>query len=418
MAERPRPGSRRASLRDWSIRTKLVVFALLLSILPILLASVVVSILFTNSARQRALVSMQHEGLTSAQMLDARLGEGQAFVRVLGLDPALATFAARPTDPAARDAAARFLKAANEKDKYYESVAVVDRTGRIILSSVASDIGSDVSMRPYVQRALQGAAYISDPSVSVITNKPAIFYSAPIQDPSGQIVAVVRIRAALDDFTQVVDRDAGSQGPGSYGMLLDEYGIRLAISTTPANRGDVASKYLYRAITPVPPDAERAMVAEKRFGRAAESKVGVLAIPNLVPALQSPNDMPVPDMNSDLNAERNIGYAVRMQNKPWRYVLVTPHSTFNAQISALQAVVVAIGLGSAILAALIGIFVGRTISKPLLHLARVADRMSLGELDTRIEVGRRDEIGVLAESLSRMQASLRAAMERLRPRRS
>jgi methyl-accepting chemotaxis protein len=409
---------RRAWLRDWSIRTKLLVFALLLSILPILLASVVASILFTSSARQRALVSMQHEGLASAQMLDARLGEGQAFVKVLGLDPALATFAARPTDPGAREAAARFLKAANEKDKNYDSVAVVDRTGKIILSSVAGDIGSDVSMRPYVQRALQGAAYISDPSVSVITNKPAIFYSAPIQDTGGQILAVVRIRAALDDFTQVVDRDAGSQGPGSYGMLLDEYGIRLAISTTPANRGDVTSKYLYRAITPVPADAERAMVAEKRFGRAAESKVGVLAISNLVPALQSPNDMPIPDMNSDLNTERNIGFAVRMQNKPWRYVLVTPYSTFNAQISSLQLVVLAISLGSAILAALIGIFVGRTISKPLLHLARVADRMSLGELDARIEVGRRDEIGILAESLSRMQASLRAAMERLRPRRT
>jgi HAMP domain-containing protein len=44
--------------------------------------------------------------------------------------------------------------------------------------------------------------------------------------------------------------------------------------------------------------------------------------------------------------------------------------------------------------------------------------MSLGELEARIELGRRDEIGVLAESLSRMQASLRAAMERLRPRRT
>ena len=44
--------------------------------------------------------------------------------------------------------------------------------------------------------------------------------------------------------------------------------------------------------------------------------------------------------------------------------------------------------------------------------------MSLGELDARIEVGRKDEAGLLAESLSRMQASLRAAMERLRPRRT
>jgi C4-dicarboxylate-specific signal transduction histidine kinase len=395
-----------------------MVFALLLSIVPILVASVVASVLFSNNARQRALVSMEHEGKASVQMLDARLAEGQAFVKVLGLAYALANFAARPTDPTAKEPALRLLKAANEKDKYYESVAIVERTGRIILSSVAGDIGSDVGMRPYFQKAMQGVAYTSDPSVSVITNRPAIFYSAPIQEPGGQVLAVVRIRASLDDFVQVLDRDAGSQGPGSYGMLLDEYGIRLGISTTPANRTEVANKFLYRAIAPVPPDAEKAMVAEKRFGRAAESKISVLSIPSLVPLLQSPTDMPILDMNSDLNNERNIGFSVRLQNKPWRYVLVTPQSTFYAQIVSLQVIVILIGLASAILAAAIGIYIGRTISRPMLQLARVADRMSLGELDARINVGRRDEVGVLAESLSRMQASLRAAMERLRLRRA
>jgi methyl-accepting chemotaxis protein len=150
---------------------------------------------------------------------------------------------------------------------------------------------------------------------------------------------------------------------------------------------------------------------------AAESKVGVLSIPERVPALQSPTDLPIAEMNSDLNTERNLGYTVRMRNKPWRYVLVTPQSTFNAQAFGLQVIVLVISLASAILAAVIGILIGRTISNPRLQLARVADRMSLGELDARIEVGRKDEVGLLAESLSRMQASLCAAMERLRPRR-
>jgi C4-dicarboxylate-specific signal transduction histidine kinase len=418
MAERTRTRFAKASPKNWSIRTKIVVFALFLSIVPILLASVVASILFTNNARDRALVSMQHSGQASVQLLDARLGEGQAFVRVLGLAPALTSFAVRPSDPTARDAASRLLRAATEKDKSYESIAIVDKTGKILLASVASDIGSDVGVRPYFQKAMQGVAYTSEPSVSIITNKPAIFYSAPIQDLSGQVQAVVRIRAALDDFAQVVDRDAGSQGPGSYGMLLDEYGIRLAISTTPANRAEIASKFLYRAVGPVPAEAEKAMVAEKRFGRAAESKVGVLSIPELVPVLQSPTDMPLPGMNADLNDERNVGYAVRMRNKPWRYVLVTPQSTFDAQIYGLQMIVLIISLGSAILAAVLGISIGRTISNPLLQLARVADRMSLGDLEAKIDVSRKDEIGLLAESLSRMQASLRTAMERLRPRRT
>ena len=59
-----------------------------------------------------------------------------------------------------------------------------------------------------------------------------------------------------------------------------------------------------------------------------------------------------------------------------------------------------------------------TIVKPIVHLTEVADRISLGDLDTKIEIRSSDEVGMLAESFERMQESLRAAIERLRRKRS
>jgi len=59
----------------------------------------------------------------------------------------------------------------------------------------------------------------------------------------------------------------------------------------------------------------------------------------------------------------------------------------------------------------------RTIIRPIAHLTRVANRISMGDLDTRIEIKSRDEVGLLAESFSRMQESLRAAIIRLKKRR-
>ena len=44
----------------------------------------------------------------------------------------------------------------------------------------------------------------------------------------------------------------------------------------------------------------------------------------------------------------------------------------------------------------------------------VADRISLWDLDTKIEIHSSDEVGMLAESFHRMQESLKAAIERLR----
>jgi HAMP domain-containing protein len=71
-----------------------------------------------------------------------------------------------------------------------------------------------------------------------------------------------------------------------------------------------------------------------------------------------------------------------------------------------------------IVALLLAVLVSRSITRPVSHLAEVADRMSLGELDVEIDVHGSNEVGQLAESLRRMQASLRSAIERLRQRRA
>ena len=63
--------------------------------------------------------------------------------------------------------------------------------------------------------------------------------------------------------------------------------------------------------------------------------------------------------------------------------------------------------------ALLSILLARGIIRPILTLTRVADRISLGDLDTPISVDTHDEIGDLARSLGRMRASLKAAMTRL-----
>lgn len=59
-----------------------------------------------------------------------------------------------------------------------------------------------------------------------------------------------------------------------------------------------------------------------------------------------------------------------------------------------------------------------SVSRPLNRLAKAADSMSLGDLDAVIDVHGTNETGRLADSLRRMQTSLRGAIERLRQRRS
>jgi HAMP domain-containing protein len=61
-------------------------------------------------------------------------------------------------------------------------------------------------------------------------------------------------------------------------------------------------------------------------------------------------------------------------------------------------------------------FYARSVIRPIRYLSEVADKISMGELDTPIRIKEKGEVGVLAESIERMQTSVKAAIERLQKR--
>jgi HAMP domain-containing protein len=80
----------------------------------------------------------------------------------------------------------------------------------------------------------------------------------------------------------------------------------------------------------------------------------------------------------------------------------------SALLPLLQIIIALVLVGAAV-----SVLLARGIIRPILSLTRVADRISMGDLDAPIGVDTRDEIGDLARSLGRMRASLKAAMVRL-----
>jgi predicted Zn finger-like uncharacterized protein len=69
------------------------------------------------------------------------------------------------------------------------------------------------------------------------------------------------------------------------------------------------------------------------------------------------------------------------------------------------------------LVAILVFFYGRNLTRRITDLSEIVDRISLGELEIEIKTKVKDEIGHLAEAISRMQDSLRISIERLRKRR-
>ncbi len=57
------------------------------------------------------------------------------------------------------------------------------------------------------------------------------------------------------------------------------------------------------------------------------------------------------------------------------------------------------------------------VIRPIRHLSEVANKISMGDLDAPIRINAKGEVAVLAESIERMQTSVKAAIERLQRRR-
>jgi methyl-accepting chemotaxis protein len=70
-----------------------------------------------------------------------------------------------------------------------------------------------------------------------------------------------------------------------------------------------------------------------------------------------------------------------------------------------------------IVVVIIALLASRAIVKPIRTLTDAANRISVGELGVEIKAKSGDEIGDLAEAITRMQDSIRLSIERLRRRR-
>ncbi|HSC69967.1 MAG TPA: cache domain-containing protein, partial [Candidatus Methylomirabilis sp.] len=357
------------------MRSKMIVALLVVSQIPLILVAGFTIFTARNALLYQASVNMLGVGTEVAREIDSQLLAWRENIVSVSQMPDIVAYASNPTDPMAK-AAVKALKAEATK-RNISSVALVGREGKIVLSSVDSDVGSDISFRLYFLEAMKGGVYISDPSISVINNKPSLFMSAPVRDGNNQVVAVVRSRLDLYGLWDMVEQAAEQSVPGTVAMLLDDHGIRIAHSASKSNREGVVNTLLYRAVAPVSEAATKEIVAEKRFGKVTAERVPVLPLSEVAAALRTPQAATFA-ASADNSAVRHQSAALPLTNKPWRLVLQAPEPSFTSAALQMTRVSAAAAALFALLTILAAYFIAQGITRPLAQLTEVADRISLG----------------------------------------
>ena len=116
------------------------------------------------------------------------------------------------------------------------------------------------------------------------------------------------------------------------------------------------------------------------------------------------------------NGETAFGH-VRSNNYGWALVLQQQNKEVFESFNRVQEFALILLAGTVLLVLIIAWFSARAIVTPIMKLTDAAERMSLGELNVKINIKSKDEIGLLALAIGRMQTSLRLAMDRLRKKR-
>jgi len=118
----------------------------------------------------------------------------------------------------------------------------------------------------------------------------------------------------------------------------------------------------------------------------------------------------------DENKKKYMGH-IRRINYGWALAIQQEEQEVFASLKRIQKFAVTILIVTIALVLLIAWISAKAVVTPIKKLTEVAERMSLGDLNMKINIPSTDEIGFLGQAIKRMQTSLRLAMERLRQKR-
>ena len=363
--------------------------------------------------------NLHQRSASTAVAIDLYLQSRRRDIVLVSQLPDVIAFAQNLSDTGQRDAARAALSAAAAISPAYESIAVLNLDGTIVAASTQSDEGTNVRFRDYFQNARTGNVYISDPSYSVITNQPALFASAPVRALNGALVGVVRSRLNLSQIWDLTESDGGSVGAGAHAFLVDDYGIRVAVSETKGNR-DKAESLIYKPVAPIDHDTAIKLAADKRFGQKTAEQLVIDPLPELAAVAKSIPVHASVSFGLDRSGVAERGVATKLETKPWIYVVALPPSSYTNVLGTATAELL---LGLAIATAfgfLAALWLLRTLTRPIRAMAAVATQFSEGFADpfqaTFVDLAEDDVSGEVAAGYEGLLERLRATLRGREPR--
>jgi methyl-accepting chemotaxis protein len=389
-----------------SLSSKLILFFLLASIVPMLLLTYINSQVSTTNLLDIAEDRITSSVEVSVERIDMFITERKGDAIVVASLPGIYTALEKPNDEAIEQEALRIINSV--RDAYgYSSVTHIDKSGIVILTTEQLLAGKDLSQYPQFQASMNGNTYISDIEMDDASNLVKFFATSPVYNEQRIIIGMVQISVPITGIDNIIEFDTDRTGAGSYGVLFDENLIRISKPSKP--------EQVFHPSMPLPMNVINTMVAENQFGSRTKALLeavieDVPELPEYVQRLRSGQDEYIYFDGLALGTDEMSKSVIKKLNeKDWYYIHRVPESSFYSLVNQQSTYALIItGITAFISVFVMILFVRWVINRPLAHLVETSKAIARGDLNRRLNINRHDEIGELSSTFNNMADTLQA----------
>jgi methyl-accepting chemotaxis protein len=360
-----------------SLRTKLVVSFLLLTIVPLASLTILAGIKSRAALTDKSGEFLQTSAQETIDKIDRNLFERYGDVQAFAFNPM------------AEGTTEQVIEAANTyADLYdlYDLLVVADATtGEIVAVNTADKDGEPIDSAALVGTSVAGEewfeqAKVAEPGTTIVGTPVAdaqvlqvygagaglsIYFSAPVFDANGDVVRVWTNRASV---TRIVGEIAASSADAMH---------KKGLETADVNVIDASGTVIA--------DSDGEHVGEQLTSRSVAS-------------------IATGDSGFTSDGPNVIGYAPSVGalgfSSGFGVEVVQDSGEAGAAATSLQYSLVTLALIAVVIAALVAIWVAGGIARPVRRASQVLGEVAEGDLTVRLDSGRSDEIGRMADALN------------------
>jgi GAF domain-containing protein len=398
--------------KNYSLRTKLVIAFLAVALIPLAALAYVnnrdTRIVLTDESNQALFGAASQTAASLDRFIETNLNA----VRIESLAPILVRYLDLPAQqrPGGLEEVEVMatLRSFRLKDQVYiNSYALLDRQGLNVADTSAAGSRRREFDQDYFEIPVQvGLPYMSPVEFSQSDDQAAVIYfSAPVRNPAGEIVGVLRMEYQAAILQQIVVQSSQLARPQAFGVLFDEHFLHLAHGSHPET--------IYKLTAPLDqPDLDRL----KALGRVPNwpAKELTTNLPELRQSLANAASQPFFTAKDAATGDSVNQVAISfMERQPWLVAFFEPQEVFLAPVKAQTRNVLLFAIPVTILVGTAALGLGQVLTRPLVHLNQVAQQVAAGQFDMQAPVNSQDEIGQLAETFNRMNHRLRQLIDSL-----